>query len=223
MQGTLPLEVDERIVAVQAILRCDEPTARRLDAALTYQHVPAKQVIAAQGDRSAHCWFVVDGAVRVHSFGIDGQRQQLAQHGPGELFGAYPEPTIHRAEILALAATHLLRAEARMLAALAAEHAQIGSAMAILLARQLDMALDRMVARTTYSAAGRVYAQLAQLAGDANRIAPPPIVTTLALSANTTRETASRALAALIRRGIVRRTDEELTILAPRMLQELIY
>lgn len=223
MQGTLPLDVDERIVAVRAIFRCDEQTARLLDAALVHQHVAQKQVIARQGDRSAHCWVVVDGSIRVHIFGVDGQRQQLAQHGPGELFGAYPAATIHRAEIIAQSASLLLRADAEALAALAAQHAQIGSAMAILLAHQLDMALDRVVARTTYSAAGRVHAQLVQLAGDGHRIAPPPVVTTLALSANTTRETASRALASLIRRGIVRRTEEELTILAPRMLHELIY
>ncbi|MET0377056.1 MAG: helix-turn-helix domain-containing protein [Rhizorhabdus sp.] len=42
------------------------------------------------------------------------------------------------------------------------------------------------------------------------------------MSANTSRETASRALAALIRRGIVSRNDSELVIAAPRMLQELI-
>lgn len=218
----MPLDVDERIAAVRAIFRCDGQTALRLDGALAYQHVAAKQAIAHQGDPSNHCWLVIDGAVRVHALGIDGQRQQLAQHGPGEMFGAYPEPTVHRAEIVAQKEAHLLRAEARVLAALAAEHAPIGSALAILLARQLDRALDRMVARTTYSATGRVYAQLLQLAGDGLRIAPPPLVTALALSANTSRETASRALAALIRRGIVRRDDHELVIAAPRMLQELV-
>ena len=222
MQGTMPLDVDERIAAVRAIFRCDDQTARRLNAALVHQHVTAKQAIAHQGDPSNHCWLVIDGAVRVHALGIDGQRQQLAQHGPGEMFGAYPEPTVHRAEIIAQKEAHLLRGEARVLSALAAEHAQIGAAFAILLARQLDRALDRMVARTTFSATGRVYAQLLQLAGDSLRIAPPPLVTALALSANTSRETASRALAALIRRGIVRRDDHELVIAAPRMLQELI-
>lgn len=44
----------------------------------------------------------------------------------------------------------------------------------------------------------------------------------LALCANTTRETASRAIAALIRRGVISRDERELVILAPRMLRELI-
>ena len=223
MQGTLPLDVDERIAAVQAIFRCDAETAKLLNAAMVHQHAAPRQMIACQGDPSAHCWLIVEGGVRVQALGVDGQGQQLAQHGPGELFGAYPEPTTHRAEIVAQGETQLLRAEARAIAALAADHAQIGSAMAILLARQLDRAFDRMVARTTYSAAGRVHAQLLQLAGDAHRIAPPPLVTSLALSANTTRETASRALAALIRRGVVSRDESELVIVAPRMLAELVY
>lgn len=217
------MDLDEQMAAVRAIFRCDEAAARLLlDRALTYRHVPAKQVIARQGDESRHCWLIVDGLVRVQALGMDGQRQQLAQHGPGELFGAYPAPTTHRGEIVALDDTHLLRAEASTIAGLVADHAQIGAAMAILLARQLDRALDRMVARTTYSAAGRVYALLLELADDHSRIVPSPQVTSLALSANTTRETASRALAALSRRGIISRDDQALVILAPRMLIEMV-
>lgn len=72
------------------------------------------------------------------------------------------------------------------------------------------------------SANGRVYAELLRLAGDTHRIAPPPVLSALALTVHTTRETASRAIASLARRGIVRRTDEALEIVAPRLLAELI-
>lgn len=214
---------DEQISAVRAIFRCDEPSAALLlKGALRYRTASAKQVIARQGEASEHCWLVIDGRVRVQALGLDGQRQQLAQHGPGELFGAYPASTTHRAEIVALDDMQLFRGEAARLAELAQNHAPIGAAMAVLLARQLDRALDRMVARTTYSAAGRVYARLLELAGADNRILPSPQVTALALSANTTRETASRALAVLTRRGIIRRDEDALVILAPRMLLEMI-
>lgn len=217
------MDIAERVAAVSAIFRCGAREAALLDRTLDYQSFANKAPIAHQGDPSAHCWFVVDGAVRVQAVGIDGRGQQLAQNGPGEMFGAYPEHTTHRADIVAHGDAHLLRAEARAIAALAAEHAAIGSAMSRLLARQLDMALDRMVARTTYTAAGRVHARLLQLADHAHRISPAPIVTTIALTANTTRETASRALAALVRRGIVRREDGDLVIASPRMLAEMVY
>lgn len=222
-QGPLSLELDEQITAVRTIFRSDEHVALLLlQRAFRYLFVPAKHVIGQQGDMSGHCWLVVDGSVRIQAIGLDGQRQQLAQHGPGELFGAYPEPAMLRGEIVTLDETHLLEADARQVALLAAEHAPIGSALAILLARQLDRALDRMVARTTYSAAGRVYARLLELADKEHAIAPPPQVTALALSANTTRESASRALAALTRRGIITRDEQALVICAPRMLLDMI-
>jgi predicted transcriptional regulator len=82
--------------------------------------------------------------------------------------------------------------------------------------------LDRMAARTTLTAYGRVYAELLRLAGPSNRIEPPPVLSALALSVHTTRETTSRAIAHLLRRGIVSRTDEALNILAPRLLADLV-
>ncbi|WP_395334976.1 Crp/Fnr family transcriptional regulator [Novosphingobium sp. BL-8H] len=216
------MDSDEKIEIIGTIFRCDRPAAEKLARLLAPQKVAAKEILARQGEESHHCWLVIEGGMRIEAFGLEGQRQQLAQYGPGEFFGAYPQPSTHRAEIACLMDTTLLRAEATRVAELVAEDPQVGAGMARLLARQLDRALDRMMARTTYSAAGRVYAELLSLAGTADRIAPPPKVTMLALSANTTRETASRAIAALIRRGIITRDDRELVIHSPRMLMELV-
>ncbi|TCM19891.1 CRP-like cAMP-binding protein [Novosphingobium sp. PhB165] len=216
------MDSDEKIEIIRTIFRCDRLSAEKLARVMMPHRLAARDILARQGEESHHCWLVIDGGVRIEAFGLEGQRQQLAQYGPGEFFGAYPMPTVHRAEIASLMETNLLRAEAVRIAELVAEDAQIGAGMARLLARQLDRALDRMMARTTYSAAGRVYAELLSLAAGADRIAPAPKVTMLALSANTTRETASRAIAALIRRGIISRDDRELIIHAPRMLMELV-
>ncbi|WP_288804036.1 Crp/Fnr family transcriptional regulator [uncultured Novosphingobium sp.] len=220
--GRQVLDSDEKIEFIATIFRCDRAPAEALGKILAVQRLAARDVLARQGEESHDCWLVIEGGVRIEAYGVEGQRQQLAQYGPGEFFGAYPSPTVHRAEIATLLDTVLLRAEARRIAALVATDAQIGAGMARLLARQLDRALDRMMARTTYTAAGRVYAELLALAGEADRIAQPPKVTMLALCANTTRETASRAIAALIRRGVISRDERELVILAPRMLRELI-
>jgi CRP-like cAMP-binding protein len=85
------------------------------------------------------------------------------------------------------------------------------------------MSLDRMAARSTLSAPGRVHAELMRLAGPDHRIVPPPKVTALALNANTSRETASRAISALERRGVISRSDRHMTIVAPRMLEDMVY
>lgn len=214
---------DERLTAIAAIFGCDEPLAALLDASMVPLVIPHKTMIAHQGDPSDQCWLVIDGMVHIQLIGFDGQRVQLAYHGPGEFFGAYPDPTTHRADVMAHGEVHALRIPTGALAALSGQHAPIGAGLARRLGRQLDMSLDRMAARSTLSAPGRVHAELLRLAGENNRIAPPPKVTALALNANTTRETASRAISALERRGIIERTEASMAIVAPRMLREMIY
>lgn len=216
------MQKDERLAALCAVFACDEPAAALLDDAMTPVDYPHKKVIGHQGYPSEHCWVMVDGTTRIQLIGADGQRVQLAVHGPGELFGAYPDATTHRADIIAHGEVRTLRIASRTLVELANAHALIGAGLAQLLARQLDRAFDRMAARTTLSAAGRVYAELLRLAGDDNRIHRAPQVAALALSANTTRETASRAIAALERRGVVQRGDGGIIITSPRMLADLI-
>ena len=66
------------------------------------------------------------------------------------------------------------------------------------------------------------YRILLQRADDDGWIRPAPVLSALAIGVNTTRETASRALASLVRRGIVERTDEGLKIISRRMLEELV-
>ncbi|RVT90533.1 Crp/Fnr family transcriptional regulator [Sphingomonas crocodyli] len=180
-------------------------------------------VIAHQGDPSEHCWLILDGSVRIQLISCDGQRAQLAYHGPGEVFGAYPDVTTHRADIITSGDTEVLRIATSTIAAVAADHASVAYGLSRLFARQLDMALDRMAARATLTAAGRVYSELMRLVDADNIISLVPTVTALAMGANTSRETASRAITALERRGIVKRDGQMMTVQAPRMLKELIF
>ena len=110
------------------------------------------------------------------------------------------------------------------LLALAERHGCVGLALARSLMKQLQAATDRMVARTTLSAVGRIYAELLRLAdqADGRTIRPVPILAALAGRVQTTRETASRAVNALERRGIVRRDGEALSIVARRQLEDLV-
>jgi CRP/FNR family cyclic AMP-dependent transcriptional regulator len=50
-----------------------------------------------------------------------------------------------------------------------------------------------------------------------------PVFSELALSLQTTRESVSRAVSALEKRGIVKRVDGGLAIVAPHRLEELVY
>ena len=81
---------------------------------------------------------------------------------------------------------------------------------------------QRLASRISLTAAGRIYARLLELAGPDHVIAPPPVVSALAVSVQTTRETTSRTISALERRGIIHRDERRLVIQSPRMLEDMI-
>ncbi len=210
------------IAVIQSCFACGIDCARLLAAQMEARQLPHRLTLARNGDACAHLFLIVDGTMVAELFGVDGQRAQLARHGAGEIFGAYPADTVHRADFTALGETRLLAIASARLATLAREHAEIANGIAVLMARQLDLVLDRMAARIGLSATGRFYRALLHLADEADNIRPAPVVAAVALSVHTTRETASRALAAVVRRGIVERHDDGLTIVSRRMLEDLI-
>jgi CRP/FNR family transcriptional regulator, cyclic AMP receptor protein len=212
----------EHLALIAACFRCPEPEAALIHAATHFRKFEHRAPIARRGDSSEHLYLVIDGIASADLFSVDGQHARLAGYGPGELFGAYPEPVTHRADISAVGDLSVLIIETRVIAALAAHHAAIAQGVALLMARQLDMVLDRMAARIGLSATGRCYQALLAQSDDEGWIRPLPVLSALAIGVNTTRETASRALAQLVRRGIIVRHEGGLKIVSRRMLEELI-
>lgn len=212
----------EHLALIAACFRCAEHEASLILSATRYRQFGHRAPVALRGDASAHLFLVVDGMASADLFSVDGQHAQLAGYGPGELFGAYPEPTTHRADVTAQGGLSALMIETSVIAALAREHAGISQGVAYLMARQLDMVLDRMAARIGLTATGRFYRALLSRADDEGWIRPLPVLSAMAIGVNTTRETASRALAHLVRRGIVQRHNNGLRIVSRRMLADLI-
>jgi CRP/FNR family transcriptional regulator, cyclic AMP receptor protein len=212
----------EHLALIAACFRCPESEAALIHAATHFHSFEHRAPIALRGDASEHLYLVIDGIASADLYSVDGQHARLAGYGPGELFGAYPDPVTHRADMSAVGALSVLMIETRTLAALANEHAAIAQGVALLMARQLDMVLDRMAARIGLSATGRCYQALLTKADDDGWIRPLPVLSALALGVNTTRETASRAVAQLVRRGIVERHDNGLRVVSRRMLEELV-
>lgn len=210
------------VALLQSCFGCDNECAQLLAAAMVPQIYGHRTPIAHNGDPSSQLFLIVEGAVLAELFSTDGQHSQLARHGAGEIFGAYPVASQFRANMVANGRTRLFAIPTHRLHNLAESHAGIANGIANLLARQLDLVLDRMAARIGLSATGRFYRALAALSDDQGWIRPAPVIAALALSVHTTRETASRALTTLLRRGIVIREGDALRIISPRMLQELI-
>ena len=222
MHGGAHPEQTEQLSLIAACFGCSAGSAKLLSDQMVERQFAAGTNIALCGDLSSLLYLVIEGSVVAEIYGVDGQQAQLTRHGPGEIFGAYPQPALHRADFRATSNTRLLLIPAQTLAMLAHAHGDIGSGIAGLLARQLDLLLDRMAARIGLSASGRFHKALLQLADADGEIRPPPVISALALSVHTTRETGSRALAALLRRGIVQRNDDHLLIVSRRMLEEMV-
>lgn len=212
-------ELAERLTS---ILDCEVQIAARIAPEFRERHLPPASVLAGPAQVMTLCWFVVEGGLGLSMFGEDGQMAQVATFGPGELAGAFPEAREQAGELCAQGPTELIEIETARLLELVAGEPAVGRGMALLLARQHALLVDRLAGRMMLSAAGRVYAELLRLAGSEATIAPPPVVTALALRAHTARETASRALAAAERRGLIERDGAALRIVSPDRLRALV-
>ncbi len=182
--------------------------------------------IVRQGDWLALAYFLLLGRARALLYSVEGQIVLLHDYGPGDIIGALAEkdPVFQDADVVAQDMVRALSVESSEMALLAQQHGCIGLALSSILLRRLRQTTARMFERAALSAVGRVYAELLREARRAPdlRISPAPVFSELALRVSTTRETASRAVNALERRGIIRRDPTSLTVVAPRALEELI-
>jgi CRP/FNR family cyclic AMP-dependent transcriptional regulator len=186
----------------------------------------AHATIVRQGERAAAAYLLTQGRAHALLYSIEGQAVLLCEYRPGDLFGALGEldPAPEEAEIVAVEAARSFILKSRDLVALAEAYGAIGLALSRLLLRQLRRATTRIYERAAVSAVGRVHAELLRLAraSEGLVIRPAPVLSELAVRVSTTRETASRAVSALERRGLIRRDPDSLTVVAPQRLEELI-
>jgi CRP/FNR family transcriptional regulator, cyclic AMP receptor protein len=211
---------------VSQLLACPLDVAERILAFGRLRTYPIDAVLVRQGDSVAHAWLLMLGRARALLYTADGQLILLHEFGPGDLFGAIGEadPVQERADIVAAEAVEALLMEAGQLVLLAERHGSIGLALSRSLLRRLRQATVRIYERAALSAVGRIYAELLRQARESAdlTIRPAPVLADLAPRVASTRETVSRAVNALERRGIIVRDENGLRIVAPHRLEELI-
>lgn len=215
-------DADELRAMVAMVLPCGGEVAALLADAGRVRRCARRDLVARQGDAVGSIWLVIEGRVKVESSSAAGRSSQLALHGPGNWVGHYAGQAAAVAEVTVVEPAVLLAFPSGVLPELAARHAELGAALAASFARQLETLTARLDARSTLTARGRICAELLARAGAGLAIAPPPVVAELAHAAQTTRETASRTIADLERRGIVVRDATELRIGSPRLLSDLV-
>ena len=182
--------------------------------------------IVKQGDEVSTLYVVIAGRAHALVYSVEGQAVLLHEYRSGDLFGvmAAPGPAVHDADVVAVEDVSAFLLDGVVLALLAEQHACIGMALLKFMVDRLQQTSSRMYEHAALSAVGRVHAELLRQArgGPGLAIRPCPVVADLALRVSTTRETASRAINALERRGIIRRDADALVVVAPHRLEELI-
>ena len=216
------MEQSERSAALMSLLACAPESASALSQSMHFHAYPAKTVLCHQGDKNEDLWLILSGSLQLQALSVEGQATVISTFGPGELVGAFPYENEQGFDILTSEKAEALQIGARALAAVLENYPDLGPGLAAIFAGQLDRVLDRLSARVSLTAKGRFYRELLRRAGDSSVISPPPVVSALALLAQTTRETGSRAVSDLERRGIVARDQDKLTIVSRSMLEDLI-
>ncbi|WP_338468467.1 Crp/Fnr family transcriptional regulator [Novosphingobium sp. ZN18A2] len=192
---------------------------------------PARGAIIEEGQECADVHLLTCGHARKQAVSIEGRMIVVEDYREGDLFGeaALSGDTTAHEDIRAVSASRTGAFANHQFVSLMSAHPAIALAVSRLLVSRLGNATRRFTEGFTLTAAGRVHAELLRRAEKQNaaaaqlEIRPPPVFSELALSVQSTRETVSRAVNALEKRGIVKRTDDALIIVAPHRLEELVY
>lgn len=226
MQGSLTDRFSDHgddIAAIASALACSQAAAEMLHGAGQTRIASSATVLVRQGDEADNNWLILDGNVRCEVLSPEGRSNVVATHPPGDMIGAFGrQPATMSASLTTHGATRLLAIPTPMIERLGHDDSDFALAVARRYARQSGTMLDRLATRISLTAAGRIHQRLLEMAGPDHVINPAPIVAALAVSVQTTRETASRAISHLERRGIIRREDGVLVIQSPRMLEDLV-
>jgi CRP/FNR family transcriptional regulator, cyclic AMP receptor protein len=101
----------------------------------------------------------------------------------------------------------------------------VALAMARQMARRIEAMRRRMVESALLSATGRIASELLRRASAApdRTIRPMPVWAELAVQVQSSRETVSRAVSGWEKRGLVKRVEGGLLVVAPHRLEELVY
>ena len=210
----------------QSVFACSREVAANIARRAVEKPYPAKAVIIKQGDKPEATFLLLTGCARALTYGLEGQVVLLYELSPGDFFGAIAQdkPLPEEADVVAIEDVRAALFRALDFLVLIETHACIGLAVSRTLLKRLRATSVKMMERATLTAPGRVHAELLRLArvGDGRTVRPAPVLAALAVRVHSTRETVSRAINALERRGIIRREDDALVIVAPHRLEELI-
>jgi CRP-like cAMP-binding protein len=219
------LESEARLV-VRRAFGCSAELAETIVSQARVKSLPRGQQLWPIEGRDETTLLTVGRAQEV-AYGRDGGMLVLHMLGPGEFFGNLMGESDSElsAEVEAVVeSAGAMFATSTVVRLMETNH---GVAMAISrqLAGRIAAMRRRMVESALLSATGRISAELLRLARDAadRTIRPRPVLSDLAVTVQSTRETVSRTISQLEKRGILQRVEGGLRVVAPHRLEELVY
>ncbi len=188
---------------------------------------PARSTIIENGSPNDSIFVNLSGHARKEALSLNGRLVVLEDYFTGDIFG---EGGLNGVVSLSDEVTAVEPVEASAFSSasfisLMTNYNSIALAFSHILLTRLSRATQRLMEGATLSANGRIYAELLRQAraGNAMAIEPTPVLSSFALAVQSTRETVSRAINGLEKRGIIRRDEHRLIVVAPHRLEELIF
>ena len=217
---------DKRLSAIRAAFGCSEDIALVIDGLAQLIKTDPEGTILWSGESVPYVFLLIEGRAQAVVYSAQGQLVLLDTYAAGDLFGDVDMVGAATAWDQVIAVTQVESGRLRQQDFLMLLESHPSLAMAVLrqLTARLSRTARRMVERSTLSATGRIYAELLRQANEADgrTIRPVPTMSELALIVQSTRETVSRTINDLERRGYISRDKDALMIVAPHRVQELI-
>lgn len=221
------IEQGQAVAKLGEIFGCGEDVSLAMYARASRADYPPRAVIVGLGARCEHVHIVLGGLARARAISADGRQAVLEDFRAGDLIGetSLVEVKDSDHEVVAVELVESAVVLAHVMVAMMTMHADVALAISRRIIARLAAQNRRLAESSTLSAAGRIHAELLRLAraGDGMTIRPAPVLSQMAMHLQTTRETVSRTISALERRGIVRRDAHALTVVAEHRLEDLVY
>jgi CRP/FNR family transcriptional regulator, cyclic AMP receptor protein len=205
---------------------CNASLAAVINDRATYRRYRPREMLIRNGDPLAHAFLIIDGRANEIALSLDGRMVLVQEFRRGDLLGegVMLGDQIASEDIVAVDLTEAGLFSAPHLIGLIENYSNVALAISKLLTQRLVQTRRRVVEGATLSASGRIHAELLRQgrASPGNRIEPAPILSQFAQKVQSTRETVSRTISQLEKRGIIVRDAKGLTIIAPHRLEELV-
>jgi CRP/FNR family cyclic AMP-dependent transcriptional regulator len=225
------MEQDEAwVVALDSLDIQDVEARKAVVSAADVRDVEARSTIIVQEEEEDQVFILLEGSVRVVLLSEGGQEIWLDWFGPGAIFGELAALTgkPRTSEIVAETACRVAAIPGSAFFDLLRAHGSIGLALSRMLATRVHHTTQRMFELSALSAPGRIYAELLRMSeptsaeGNRRTIQVAPSMTELARRVNTTRETTSRTVNDLERRGLLKRNNRSFELVDPDLLSRML-